>query len=49
MGAAELPVAERAPAFSDGRLSDLDEAFLYLEMVKQLYNWGTRVHEEAPT
>jgi Lrp/AsnC family transcriptional regulator for asnA, asnC and gidA len=36
------------------RMRELDgvastEAFLYLEMVKQLYNWGTRVHEEATT
>jgi hypothetical protein len=23
------------------------ESFLYLEMVKQLYNWGTRAQEEA--
>jgi Lrp/AsnC family transcriptional regulator for asnA, asnC and gidA len=22
------------------------ETFLYMEMVKQLYDWGTRVHED---
>jgi len=35
MGAAELPVAERATASGDDRLSDLDEAFLYLERPNQ--------------
>ena len=34
------------------RMRELDgvastESFLYLQMVKQLYNWGTRAHEEA--
>ena len=23
------------------------ETFLYMQMVKQLYDWGIRVHEEA--
>jgi Lrp/AsnC family transcriptional regulator for asnA, asnC and gidA len=45
---------KRALLEMTNRMRELDgvastEAFLYLEMVKQLYDWGTRVHEEATT
>jgi Lrp/AsnC family transcriptional regulator, regulator for asnA, asnC and gidA len=51
----ELVCADRRELLDvTGRIRSLDgvvstESFMYLELWKQLYDWGARVHDETPT